>query len=57
MVKELGQLEDKRNDLRQYTATLQHALAAIAIQLQDAETHPQVQDLRQELIKVRDTVT
>ncbi len=45
MVKELGQLEDTRNDLRQYT---QHV---IAIQLQDAETHPWVQDLRQEVIK------
>ncbi len=48
LVKELGQLENKRNELRQYTDTLQQALTTLAIQLPNPETHPQFQALRQE---------
>ena len=48
LTKELAQLSQKRNDLRQLTTTLTSVLGDLAIQIANAETHPLVQALRTE---------
>ena len=49
LVKELIQQEERRNDLRQYTVSLQYALTNLAIQLPSADGHPQFQALERKL--------